>query len=58
MVEGAALEMLCGATHRGFESHSLRILSFLRSTIKAQNHDKYTVLDARQGFIKTHKLSQ
>ncbi len=24
MVEGAALEMLCGATHRGFESLSLR----------------------------------
>ncbi len=28
MVEGAALEMLCGATHRGFESLSLRPYKF------------------------------
>ncbi len=37
MVEGAALEMLCGVTHRGFESHSLRIGHISGHTKKNKN---------------------
>ena len=41
MVDGAALEMLCRATYRGFESHLLRIYEISSRLIACEINHKF-----------------